>query len=188
MNEYIGIIAMDKARNIGKGNSLPWPKNKEDMAFFKNTTTGHRLIIGRKSFESLPTPFLKNRHLYVLSRSNSYGWTDSFYEKGDLKHQVSMITDINQIPQDNNPIFVCGGKEIYNLLENQINQWLVSYIEGEYEGDVKMEREFEKDFTSHEPLLITPNLTIKRFWARLNTQAESAVQSDNGNTSTTGLG
>jgi dihydrofolate reductase len=61
------IAAMSQNRVIGKDNSLPW-RIPEDLKYFKNTTMGHVLIMGRKSYESLGKP-LPGRINFVISRS-----------------------------------------------------------------------------------------------------------------------
>ena len=48
------IVGMTEDRVIGKDNDLPWPKIKEDMKHFRKTTTGHPIIMGRKTWESIP--------------------------------------------------------------------------------------------------------------------------------------
>jgi dihydrofolate reductase len=63
----IGIVAMDRKRAIGKGGTLPW-HFPEDLKFFKETTSGGTVLMGRKTFDSIGKPLPKRRNL-VLSRS-----------------------------------------------------------------------------------------------------------------------
>ena len=51
------VVAMDRARGIGVNNTLPWHL-PEDLAHFKRTTSGHAIIMGRKTFDSIGRPLL----------------------------------------------------------------------------------------------------------------------------------
>ena len=61
------IVAMDRKRGIGIANQLPW-KLPEDLAHFKRTTTGHAIIMGRKTFDSIGRP-LPGRRSIVVTRN-----------------------------------------------------------------------------------------------------------------------
>ena len=67
------IVAMDRQRGIGKNNDLMWHL-PADMKFFKETSTGHIVVMGRKNYESIPERFrpLPNRENAVLSRDENY--------------------------------------------------------------------------------------------------------------------
>ena len=60
------ILAMAQNRVIGKNGGLPWPSIKEDFKWFKEFTTGKKLIVGKNTFDTLP--MLKNREILVLTR------------------------------------------------------------------------------------------------------------------------
>lgn len=70
------IAACDDKRGIGIDNKLPWT-NKADMAHFRTTTTGHTVIMGRNTYESIPREFrpLKNRINIVISRDDDFANT-----------------------------------------------------------------------------------------------------------------
>ena len=68
MKPFIAIAAMSLNRVIGAGNQIPWHL-PEDFQWFKQTTTGHVLVMGRKTFASIGRP-LPNRETVVLSRSD----------------------------------------------------------------------------------------------------------------------
>lgn len=65
------IVAMAKDRAIGRNGSLPW-RLPEDLAHFKSTTMGHPIIMGRKTWESLPKRPLPGRRNIVISRNADY--------------------------------------------------------------------------------------------------------------------
>ncbi|HZG70397.1 MAG TPA: dihydrofolate reductase, partial [Chondromyces sp.] len=64
------IWAMDKNGVIGKENALPW-RLPEDLKFFKRTTMGHPIVMGRKTYESIGKP-LPGRENVILTRDSSY--------------------------------------------------------------------------------------------------------------------
>lgn len=64
------VLAVDEAWAIGKNNTIPWRSSK-DMVFFKNLTSGSVLIMGRKTWESLPNKVLSNRRILVLSSNKA---------------------------------------------------------------------------------------------------------------------
>ena len=66
MKQFKAIAAMSLNRVIGRGNQIPW-RLPEDFRWFKQLTTGHVVVMGRKTFESLPGP-LPNRQIIVLTR------------------------------------------------------------------------------------------------------------------------
>ncbi|MGY8927632.1 MAG: dihydrofolate reductase, partial [Flavobacteriales bacterium] len=67
------IVAMDKARGIGRNNDLMWHL-PNDMKFFKETTVGHAVVMGRKNFESIPEKYrpLANRENIILTRNKAF--------------------------------------------------------------------------------------------------------------------
>ena len=81
---YTIIAAIGKNRELGKNNDLIWHL-PGDLKFFKETTTGHSIIMGRKTLESLPK-LLPNRHHIVLSSSDDFG--------PEIEHYKSIISVI----------------------------------------------------------------------------------------------
>ena len=71
MRKLIAIVAHDPNRLIGANNALPWHL-PGDLAFFKQTTSGHPILMGRKTFESIGRPLPKRQNI-VLTRDLS--WT-----------------------------------------------------------------------------------------------------------------
>ncbi len=127
------IVAMGNNNEIGKNNQLLWSLPK-DMQFFKNTTNGHVVIMGRKNWESIPEKFrpLPNRENYVLTRNNNYIAKDAlvFTQLEDaIQHATSKFPD--------KVIFIIGGAEIYNLaLENvTIHQLYITHVQSSFDAD-----------------------------------------------------
>lgn len=134
---------MDENRVIGNGNSLPWPKEKSDLKFFKEKTSGGSLIMGRKTFQGLGTLHLVNRKIYVLTHFNPYSWSVSNLNFQSGSATTHIIKDVNDLPEQD--YWVCGGKAVYELFLPKMCEFFVTYIKGQYEGDVIMP-EFEKQF------------------------------------------
>ena len=100
MKHFKAIAAMSLNRVIGNGNQIPWHL-PEDFKWFKATTTGHVIVMGRKTFESIGRP-LPNRETIVLSRS-------AFSFPG-----VKTISSLKELPSPTGDqrVFICGGAQI----------------------------------------------------------------------------
>ena len=96
------IAAGGKNLELGKNNNLIW-HFKEDMKFFKDTTMGHTVVMGRKTFESLPKA-LPGRKNIVISSNAKY-----------QAQGATVVTSVEEALQiaDNEEIFVIGGGKIY---------------------------------------------------------------------------
>jgi len=119
------IVAHDPNLVIGKDGSLPWHYS-EDLKYFKNTTTGHPILMGRKVFESLNEKPLPNRENIVLSKSHNYEQTPTF----------TSINDAFEYLKDEDLVCVSGGGEVYRQLISQIDLLFVTEIHDSYKGDV----------------------------------------------------
>lgn len=99
------IAAVGKNLELGKGNDLIW-HFREDMKFFKEMTTSNTVIMGRKTFESLPKA-LPNRRNIVISSNDSYDAPGC--------EVVSSVEDALKLAGEDN-IFIIGGGRIYEQL------------------------------------------------------------------------
>ena len=118
------IVAADKNGLIGKNGKLPW-HFPEDLQWFKETTGKSPVVMGRKTFDSLPKRFkpLPNRENIVVTRNVP------IEQQPSLKY----VTNINQI--EHPKVFFIGGAEIYKLALPLIDHIYLTRIPGEYEGD-----------------------------------------------------
>ncbi len=140
---------MDPNRLIGRDGSLPW-HIPEDLAFFKKTTLGHPVLMGRKTFESIGRPLPKRRNI-VLTRDKTWS------------HEgVEVIHSPEEIPDSTGTIHVIGGAEIYRTLTDRIDEWLVSHVHSHYDGDTYL-AEFEEDFPRVETVESHGEFTVKRY-------------------------
>lgn len=121
------LVAFDENRVIGKNNALIWHL-PADLKRFKALTTGHVIIMGRKTFESIGRP-LPNRTTIVISRQQ-----DLQIDGVILTHSVEeAILKAKSISRDD--IFIVGGAEIYQLSLPLADQILVTQLHDIFEGD-----------------------------------------------------
>ena len=118
------IVATDAANGIGIRNTLPW-RLPEDLAFFKRTTTGHPIIMGRKTFESIGRP-LSNRRNIVVSRNPA--WRHEGVES------ASSLAAAVQLAGDG-PAFIIGGAQIYAEALPRATRLLVTAIDKRFDCD-----------------------------------------------------
>lgn len=121
------IVAKAKNNIIGKENKLVWHL-PADLQHFKEITTGHVIIMGRKTFESLGK-VLPNRKHIVFSQNPDFKVSD---ENVQVVHSMLEIQEYIENEEEN---FVIGGAMIYNLLMPHITKMYVTQIEEEFEGD-----------------------------------------------------
>ncbi len=122
------IIARGKKNQIGINNSLPW-KLKSDLQLFKETTLNHHILMGRKTFESLPG-LLKNRIHLVISR----------FEKKSDSDQVNYFTDIKTAidfakKSNESELFIIGGAEIYGKTIDLVDTLYLTEVDYSGEAD-----------------------------------------------------
>lgn len=133
------IAAMAENRVIGKDNQLPW-NIPEDLKFFKDTTQGKILIMGRKTFESLPKP-LPNRFHIVISRISKSSDNSLVYFCKDISSAIEKARSLQEAwPEE---VFVVGGGEIYKQTLPYVNKLYLTKIHQDFMGDAYYP-EFEK--------------------------------------------
>lgn len=121
------IVAKAKNNIIGKDNKIIWHL-PEDLKHFKNITTGHTIIMGRKTFESLGR-VLPNRKHIIFSNNPSFNVNE---ENVKVVHSLLEIQDLIEGKEE---AFVIGGAMIYNFLMPYVKKMYVTEIDKEFEGD-----------------------------------------------------
>jgi len=116
----IGIAAVDRKGAIGKGGKLPWHYSA-DMKFFRETTTGHAVVMGRKTRFTIGKP-LKNRLNIVLSRDTNIDPQESLIVFSDIE---SVLSFNNSLTTD---LFVIGGAQIYEAFLPHIEKWIITEV------------------------------------------------------------
>lgn len=120
------LWAEDENRLIGKDNQLPW-RLPADLKYFKETTMGHPIVMGRKTYESIGKP-LPGRTNIVLTRNPAFiaDGCEIFHSKEEFLSWADKADD---------EIFVIGGAEIYRLFIKDVDQLYVTKIFDQFEGD-----------------------------------------------------
>ncbi len=137
--KLIAMVAMTSDRVIGKGNDLPWHL-PEDLKLFKRTTSGHPIVMGRKTYDSIGRPLPKRQNI-VITRDQSWS-----AEGVEVVYSPEAVRQLELMDEE---VFIIGGAEIYSLFLPHIDELLVSHVYQEYEGDTRFP-EFEQYFNGFE--------------------------------------
>ncbi|MGN1296938.1 MAG: dihydrofolate reductase [Clostridia bacterium] len=121
------VVAKAKNNIIGKDNKIIW-NLPEDLKRFKELTTGHTIIMGRKTFESLGE-VLPNRKHIIFSQNPDFKVKD---ENVEVVHSLLQIQDLIEGKEET---FIIGGAMIYNFLMPYVKKMYVTEIDQEFEGD-----------------------------------------------------
>lgn len=150
MKHFRAIAAMSLNRVIGAGGRIPWHL-PEDFKWFKQMTTGHVIVMGRKTFESIGRP-LPNRETVVISRS-------VFQYPG-----VRVIRELAELDpaREARAVFICGGAQIYALALPLCSDLYLTRVKRTVEGDVFFPP-FEDRFRLLREILDTPEFTILHY-------------------------
>ena len=113
---------------IGKDNAMPWHL-PEDLAHFKRQTLGHPVLMGRKTWDSLPPRFrpLPGRRNLVLSRDAAW--------RAEGAQRVGAIDEALALCADASELWVIGGAEVYRLALPRAQRVVVTEIAQDFEGD-----------------------------------------------------
>lgn len=116
------IAALNRKRVIGKNGRVPWHIS-EDLKRLKRLTVGHTLLMGRRTYESLQTPLPNRRHVVLTS------------------HAIPGVETYRTIPEaldavrDQDTVFVFGGGEIFSAMLEQADEWYLTLVENDEDGD-----------------------------------------------------
>lgn len=118
------VAAVDKRMAIGKNGTIPWLRHlSSDMEHFKKLTTGELVVMGRKTYESLPPRFrpLPDRENWILTRNQGYDAPGcrSFYDADSLLFAASC----------RKMVYVIGGSEVYKLFLPYAQRIVLTHVE-----------------------------------------------------------
>lgn len=139
------IVAMDKKFGIGKDNDLLW-KLPADMKFFKETSTGHVVITGRKNYESIPEKFrpLPNRENAVLTHQIGY--------QAPGAHVFFSLTECLEFYKNETErtVFIIGGGQIYAevMQRNILQEMYITHVDGVFDADTFFPKFSESEWNS----------------------------------------
>lgn len=124
------IMACDEEGGVAKNGTLPWPKNKTDLAWFKKNTENSVVVMGSTTWKDdfMPRP-LPNRFNIVASKDN--------YADADRCIKGNLVAAIKQLHQDyaDRKIWIIGGPNIINQTLDVIDEFYLSTIVGKYNCD-----------------------------------------------------
>jgi len=144
---------MTPSRVIGRSGALPWHL-PDDLAFFKRVTTGHPVVMGRKTYESIGRPLPRRRNI-VLTRDPA--WSAPGVEV------IQQPAELANLPDLAGRVFIIGGAEIYAAFLPALTDLLVSHLFAEHDGDTHFP-EFASRFPHSELLESHPAFEVRRWW------------------------
>ena len=134
---YTIIAAIGKNRELGRDNKLLWSL-KGDLKFFKEKTTNHTIIMGRKTFESLGR-LLPNRKHVVISSSND------FPKEVDVYNNIDNL--LSHYKDSSEELFIIGGAKIYSEFIDNASRMYLTLVDGEFDADVYFPMFDESEWT-----------------------------------------
>jgi dihydrofolate reductase len=140
--EIAAIFAHTPDLGIGFKNDLPWPHNQEDMKRFVRITKQYRnLLMGRKTYESLPNKKLKERKIFVLTHDPDFAAEDVI-----VFHSIEECLAF----AESNPLIIAGGATLYEQFAQYIRTLYVTEIHRHYRCDVYVRAGFLNEYQEYE--------------------------------------
>lgn len=153
------IVAIANDNVIGKDNKLIWHIS-EDLKRFKRITNGHKMIMGRKTFQSLPG-VLPNREHIIITRDTNFS-VDS--EQVSICHDLDSL--IEKYKNSKEEVLIIGGAEIYTQFLPHADKLYLTRINHDFNGDTHFPKinhdDFEVESTS-EPIIDEKNKLEYKF-------------------------
>ena len=122
------IVAVAENHAIGKNNDLLWHLS-DDLKRFKKLTTGHPIVMGRRTWESLPKRPLPGRRNIVFTQNPDFKAVGA-----EVVHSVNGLFEV--LKDCDEEVFIMGGAAIYNLLLPFTNRLYVTRVYRDFDGDV----------------------------------------------------
>ncbi len=144
------IAAMSENRVIARDGKLPWHL-PEDFKWFKQMTTGHTMVMGRKTFEAFAKPLPNRRHV-VLSRTGF---------RADGAEVVESLQHFDPTDYEGE-VFLIGGGELFGQLLSRCSDLYLTVVKREVEGDVFFPP-FEEEFALVAVLRETPEFEVRHY-------------------------
>ena len=152
---YKAIVAVAENGVIGRGGDLPW-RLSEDLKWFKRITLGHTILMGRKTWESLPGA-LPSRQNWVLSRT------------ANQKDGMSVFRSMEEVQQALGPsqtLFIIGGGEIYSMALPLCHELFISEVRRKVPDGDAFFPNYKDQFRPVEVLDDNPDFLLRR-WVRV---------------------
>ena len=120
--KLIIIAALNRKRVIGKDGKLPWHIS-DDLKRIKRLTTGHTILMGRRTFESLGKPLPNRRNVVLTSKPI------------DNVETYATIPEALEALENEERVFVFGGGELFRQFLEKADEWLLTIVDQDAEGD-----------------------------------------------------
>ena len=176
--QLTGIVAMTPDRIIGRGGDLPWHL-PEDLKFFKRTTSGHPIVMGRKTYDSIGRPLPKRQNI-ILTRDAS--WTTPDFPAHHVRDAIPTVTLSGTPPLGEFPaltaihsphqiqhmdlmdphVYIIGGAQVYRLFLPLLDDLLVTRVHAAHAGDTKFP-EFDALFPSYQVIEEHQDFEIRHY-------------------------
>ncbi len=120
------IVAVDKNFVIGKNNALPWDI-PADLQYFRKTTAGHTVIMGKKTYDSIGHPLPKRRNI-VISDDHTL-----IIPGCEIAHSID---EAREMTKNDGEVFVIGGASIFKQFLPFVDTMYITFIDHEFSGDI----------------------------------------------------
>ena len=131
------IACMAKNRVIGRGSEIPWNVPGEQL-IFRRVTSGHTVIMGRKTYESIGRPLPKRKNIVVTRQSD--------YVAPGCTVVSDLPSALNAVPQGEDEAFIMGGGQLYAESIKQADKIYLSELSEDIEGDITFPEFSDNDF------------------------------------------
>ena len=131
------IAAMDKNQLIGNGPHIPW-KLPADLRHFKDMTIGKPVVMGRKTFETLPKPLAKRTNI-ILTRNQDYEAPEGCIVSHSVEEilKIAKTLSVNEeTEREETELMICGGAPIYEAFLPYASRLYLTQVHATFEGDV----------------------------------------------------
>ena len=128
MSEISIVAAVADNYAIGKGNKLPWHL-PADLKHFRELTTGHAVVMGKRTFESLPNGPLPNRRNVVLTSVMSEGVNEGYFEADSLEHAFYLC-------EKEEKVIIVGGAAVYRQSLEIAESLYITWVHHEFSADI----------------------------------------------------
>ena len=128
---------MAKNRVIGRGNEIPWSVPGEQV-IFRRVTSGHTVIMGRKTYESIGRPLPKRTNIVVTRQSD--------YDAPGCTVVSDLPAALAAIPNDEDEAFIMGGGQLYAEAIDRVDRIYLSELSKDIDGDITFPEFDTRDF------------------------------------------
>lgn len=132
----VEIAATGAGRQLGLNGDMPWGRSlKKDLAFFKEATRGHAMVMGRKTFESLPGLLPGRLHLVITRDPQAFEKKHGPLDENRIRVYESLEKFFDAWNDCDEDVFVIGGASLYASLLDQSDVLILTQLEEDFPAD-----------------------------------------------------